>query len=55
MRAAEQRRVPTRPEGHRANTVTVTPSEASRVRVIFEPRSGYALGLSEIEVWARAP
>jgi hypothetical protein len=50
--APDQRRVPRRPAGHRANVVLLGPTQATRVRVILEPRPRSSLGLSEVEVWA---
>lgn len=44
-------RMPMRPEGHRANTVSFAPTRASRVRVVLTPQRGWAVGLSELEVW----
>jgi len=45
------RRVPARPEGHRANMVSFASLSASRVRVVLTPRAQAATGLSELEVW----
>lgn len=45
-------RHPIAPTGHRANVVDITPTLASRVRVILQPRAGFATGMSELEVWA---
>lgn len=50
--APGQQRVPAHPEGHRANSITIAPVRTSRVRVIFEPHPGSALGLTELEIWA---
>ena len=45
-------RRPIPPTGHRANIVDIKPTQASRIRVILQPRAGFASGLSELEVWA---
>ena len=45
------RRKPTRPTGHRANTVSFPPMMASRLRVVLVPNAGAPMGLSELEVW----
>jgi hypothetical protein len=52
IRAPGQRRVPSAPEGHRANSITISPLRTSRVRIILEPQRGFSTGLTEAEVWA---
>jgi hypothetical protein len=49
-----QVRTPSRPEGHRANTVSFAPTSTSRVRVVLIPSAGAAVGMSELEVWGSA-
>ena len=46
-----QERRPASPEGRRANTVTFPSVETSRIRVVMEPRTGAAVGLTEVETW----
>jgi len=53
--ARERGRVPLTPEGHRANTVELDPGPASRLRVLFTPRPGLAVGVSELEAWSDSP
>ncbi|NJD10255.1 MAG: discoidin domain-containing protein [Gemmatimonadetes bacterium] len=50
--AGERARVPTAPAGRRANTVTLEPVNAARLRVVFTPRPGFATGVAELEAWA---
>jgi hypothetical protein len=47
----EDTRSPTRPEGHKANLVDLTPTVAPRLRIILVPQSGAAVGMTELEVW----
>lgn len=49
--AGATRRAPGDLEGHRANVLSFTPTNTSRVRVVLQPRPGAAVGLSELEVW----
>jgi hypothetical protein len=51
-----QRRTPPRPEGHRPNVVSFAPAPvtAARLRFVFTPQAGSAVGLTEIEAWAHA-
>jgi len=44
-----------RPAGRRANIVSFAPRMASRVRVVFVPRRGAPVGLSELEIWGAPP
>lgn len=48
----DQRRVPLRPEGRRANHISFAPLTASRVRLIVAPRDSGAVGFAELEVWS---
>lgn len=50
-----EQRDPARPEGHRANVVSVSGVETSRLRVTLNHRPGWSSGLSEIEAWGHAP
>ena len=53
--ARERSRAPAAPAGRRANTVALEPASASRIRVLFTPRPGFATGLSELEAWSDTP
>jgi hypothetical protein len=55
IRAPGQRRVPAAPEGHRANSILISPIRTSRVRFILEPKPGFSSGLTEVELWAPQP
>lgn len=46
-----ERRTPAAPEGHRANVITFAPTTTSQVRLVLLPRSGVAVGMSELEIW----
>lgn len=50
-----QQRLPIRPEGHRANTVSFAPVRTSKLRVVLVHRPGASSGLTEIEAWSHAP
>ena len=46
-------RDPLLPTGHRANTITFSPTTASRVQIILVPNDHAPVGLSELEIWGR--
>jgi hypothetical protein len=46
-----QRRTPWTPTGHRANVVSFSMIETSKIRAVFTHRRGSATGLTEFEVW----
>ncbi len=54
VRIAGQRRSPAQAMGQRANSITFPAVTTSSLRVLFTPRPGSAVGLSEIEAWGRA-
>jgi len=53
--ARERERLPAEPTGHRANTVMLEPTSVRRLRVLFTPRPGSAVGVSELEAWSDSP
>lgn len=50
----EQKRTPTMPEGHRPNIIEFPTIVTSKMRVVMQPQSGAAMGLTEWETWGEA-
>jgi hypothetical protein len=50
-----QRRVPVKPEGHRANVVAFGRITTRRLRVVLTHRPHASSGVSELEAWAHVP
>jgi len=53
-RIAGQERVPARPVGHRATTVSFPRIATARIRLVVTHRPGASSGLTEFEAWAHA-
>jgi len=51
----DQKRSPETPQGHRPNIIDFPVVQASKLRVVLTPRSGAALGLTEVEAWGDSP
>ena len=49
-----QVRTPQIPEGHRPNIIEFPMLSTSRIRVVLTPKSGQAVGATEIEAWGHA-
>ena len=47
-------RVPEKPEGRRANTISFGPVETSKIRALFRHAPGGRTGLTEFEAWGNA-
>lgn len=50
----DQHRAPERPEGRRANRVSIQRIETAKLRLVLTHRAGASSGLSELEAWAHA-
>ena len=51
--AKVNRRAPAQATGHLANVVDISPRRVSRIRVVLTPRRHAAVGMTELETWAR--